>query len=549
MTRSANQRQRRLGALEEGAWGRNLAKVSLPLVRLTHLITLPNAGATPKYEPACQLGRVGKMDTQRQQPARLRGSRTLQLMQAQRGGSKLCSRLSSMPRGPRSALRTKTERADIVKLKTTGGPLLPASPCRRKRYGMAELSRLSESARRLHALRWKDLIKRHGFTGGNLKWHESRVRRHEAAKPAFSLKPPPPEPLRHSGPSVTFFGSQGEPLTYEEWHRREVAAWAARENDPAVIDSIAIAETLALARARFVDIVGDYLSVWADTSGDSGEFTRWLEGIGVLVGREVGDLWKNGEWHVAWFERACRKKVEECLAPLIEEWKSRASGLEILHLENPHLSLRSLLVAGGDLKLAFTFEQGEQAIDSAQRALDSLRSADSATFSGDRPVQATEPATVTSVAGQLPPAAADRSSGSQTADRPEPSAPRDAARSDTAMNASASASATAAPKGSAQDANTGAHLLRARKPSMHRQTYSKIDDRLTAISAAKPKDHEGVFRLLDGVVRIPYAEPFQSSGGWMAGFQKHPKAARVWLSKRWGLLNLPAFPRGPKSLQ
>jgi hypothetical protein len=27
--------------LEEGAWGRNLAKVSLPLARLTHIMTLP----------------------------------------------------------------------------------------------------------------------------------------------------------------------------------------------------------------------------------------------------------------------------------------------------------------------------------------------------------------------------------------------------------------------------------------------------------------------------------------------------------------------------
>jgi len=33
-----------------------------------------------------------------------------------------------------------------------------------------------------------------------------------------------------------------------------MAAWTARENDPAVIDSIAIAETVALAKARFVDI-------------------------------------------------------------------------------------------------------------------------------------------------------------------------------------------------------------------------------------------------------------------------------------------------------
>ena len=272
---------------------------------------------------------------------------------------------------------------------------------------MAELPKLSESLRRLHALRWKDLIKRHGFTGGHFKWHESRVRRHEAAKPAFSLAPPPPAPLRHSGHSVTYFGSRGEPVSYENWRRQQIAAWTARENDPAVIDSIAINETMALAKARFVDIVGDYLSVWTDTNGDSDEFTRWLEDIGVLVGREVGDLWRRGEWHVAWFERACRNKLEEALRPLIEEWQSRACGLEILHLRNPQLSLRSLLASGGDLNLAVTLEGGEQAIASAQRLLDSLQVSDSANLSADRPVDPPEPSAARSAAGEQPGTAAN----------------------------------------------------------------------------------------------------------------------------------------------
>jgi hypothetical protein len=78
-----------------------------------------------------------------------------------------------------------------------------------------------------------------------------------------------------------------------------MAAWAARENDPAIIDSIGIEETIMLAKARFVGIVRDYLAVWADANGDSDEFTRWLEGIGVLVGREVGNVWRGTEWHAA----------------------------------------------------------------------------------------------------------------------------------------------------------------------------------------------------------------------------------------------------------
>ena len=41
---------------------------------------------------------------------------------------------------------------------------------------------------------------------------------------------------------------------------------------------------------------------------------------------------------------------------LTGSWESRANSLEIQHLENPHLSLRSLLMSGGDLKFAVTLE-------------------------------------------------------------------------------------------------------------------------------------------------------------------------------------------------
>src|SRR5260370_40394846 len=85
-----------------------------------------------------------------------------------------------------------------------------------KKGSMAELPKLSESLRRRQALRWKDLIKRSGFTGGRFKWHKSPVRRRAAAKAAFSLTPPP-VPSPHSEHSVTVFGSLGEPMSYETW--------------------------------------------------------------------------------------------------------------------------------------------------------------------------------------------------------------------------------------------------------------------------------------------------------------------------------------------
>ena len=251
---------------------------------------------------------------------------------------------------------------------------------------MIELPKLSESIVRLHALRWNELIKSHGFTGDHLKWHQLRDRRHEAARPACGLAPPPPTSVGSGRlrSTVAYYGAQGEPISHAEWRQKQLAAWAARESDPDIIDSIGIVETVELAKARFEGIVGDYLTVWADTNGNSDEFTRWLEAIRHSVGCEVGDLWRQGEWHAAWFERACRRKVHDQLAASVDEWKSRASGLEIQHLENPHLSLRSLRVAAGDLNFAVTFEQGEQTIKGAQRLLADLHTTDSTTI-GERP--------------------------------------------------------------------------------------------------------------------------------------------------------------------
>lgn len=91
------------------------------------------------------------------------------------------------------------------------------------------------------------------------------------------------------------------------------------------------------------------------------------------------------------------------------------------------------------------------------------------------------------------------------------------------------------------------HGTRAGKRLPSRSRYSTIDKMLISISEAKPKKHEEVFRFLDERhVRIPQAEPFESSGGWRAGLRSDPQAAHAWLSKRWSLLELPGFPRGPK---
>ena len=77
--------------------------------------------------------------------------------------------------------------------------------------------------------------------------------------------------------------------------------------------------------------------------------------------------------------------------------------------------------------------------------------------------------------------------------------------------------------------------------------FARIDSALKGIAEARPMDHEEVFRGLNSRhTQIADAEPFRSTGGWIAGFEKNPVRARAWLSKRWRVLGLPSFPRGPK---
>jgi hypothetical protein len=135
----------------------------------------------------------------------------------------------------------------------SGAPIPRGEKGYRGKEAMTELPELPERLRRLHLLRWNDLIDKRRFTGEHLRWHESRDQRRQAAKPKYSLLPPPTS-LR--GGSVTFYGPNGEPVPYETWHRNQMAAWAARESDSEVIDSRASVETIALATTRFEGIAG-----------------------------------------------------------------------------------------------------------------------------------------------------------------------------------------------------------------------------------------------------------------------------------------------------
>ena len=97
----------------------------------------------------------------------------------------------------------------------------------------------------------------------------------------------------------------------------------------------------------------------------------------------------------------------------------------------------------------------------------------------------------------------------------------------------------------------GAQLLaerrKTKKPVRRNHKYVAIDNALRGIAESLPQTHEEVFQSLQSRnVVIPPAEPFLSARGWIPGFRRGPAAARAWLSKRWTLLKLPPFLRGPK---
>jgi hypothetical protein len=199
---------------------------------------------------------------------------------------------------------------------------------------MSELPDLDEHATWKVNSRWVNRIKECGFGGDHLCWHQCRERRRLAAAPRFSLAPPPP------GSDVILHGTGGKGISYDKWLKEQREAWRVRQSDPGIIDSIGVAETIELAKETFSTFAGPYLGFWIrETERYSEEFARWVDALRRFVVSKIGDLW-SGEWHAAWFERACRQKVDESLEQLVQEWKFHARKWELQYLENPYLPLR-----------------------------------------------------------------------------------------------------------------------------------------------------------------------------------------------------------------
>src|SRR3954468_1551552 len=106
---------------------------------------------------------------------------------------------------------------------------------------MAELPKLPPNILRLHSLRWDQLLEKEGFTGEHLRWHASRERRRQAARPRYSLAPPPARLVTDttSGRRI-LYGTDGERAPYQKWREQEMEAWVLREDDPKIVDSIGV---------------------------------------------------------------------------------------------------------------------------------------------------------------------------------------------------------------------------------------------------------------------------------------------------------------------
>jgi hypothetical protein len=87
------------------------------------------------------------------------------------------------------------------------------------------------------------------------------------------------------------------------------------------------------------------------------------------------------------------------------------------------------------------------------------------------------------------------------------------------------------PFGAQEQRRSGKRLPR-NKPIRRNAKYEEIDRALREIADAVPRNHEGVFQLLDErTVGIPNRKPFKGAGGWLKGFRQNQPAARVWLSQ------------------
>jgi hypothetical protein len=212
---------------------------------------------------------------------------------------------------------------------------------------MTESPDTAWSTHRKLYLKWCDLIETDGFTGAHLNWHQ--------AERNIRLRQ-----MKQSWDDVSFSPSY-----------------------PNAVDHIGIAQTVALAKKRFEQRRVEVLRAWAALPDPRSEqYHASLTELRESVNLEVAGLWK-GEWHADWFDRACRKKVDEALVELQRIEIHRLRQIEIKHMENPYLSLAELVAAGGNISWASQSKSITETIQRGYAVLEGLKQAPSSHAHGE----------------------------------------------------------------------------------------------------------------------------------------------------------------------
>jgi hypothetical protein len=183
----------------------------------------------------------------------------------------------------------------------------------REAGAMADVSdppELSAPTKRKLALQWSALLDTHHFTGEHFRLHdEARARRDRQLDRRRRIAA---LPGNHGGSSID------ESAVDQE----------------TVVDHGGIAPSVALAEARFKDLVAEYRPLWLSSRDVYDVFAAWLDTIKRQVSTELASVWKGGsELHDRWYQRACAPALDRSLAALVKEWTRRALADELKRSE------------------------------------------------------------------------------------------------------------------------------------------------------------------------------------------------------------------------
>jgi hypothetical protein len=211
---------------------------------------------------------------------------------------------------------------------------------------MAELSPLDNDTARKLALKWDALVEKLGFTGEHLEW---RV----------------PVPRLSSFTPINPVGTTSVPV-HLRLHPSELKPEITKR-EPTFNASFAGSQTIKLARERFLQLEEEYAGIWtAQGTLRTEQFVGWLDEIRLLVEGQVAALWINDERRAAWFESACRPKLQQELASLVKKYATDARKLEIQHLESK-TTRSGLPEQQWDYQFQLQLDEGRKALERAAR--------------------------------------------------------------------------------------------------------------------------------------------------------------------------------------